>query len=113
MKSFNRHIALSDGSKLANYDADPALGLYLFAILIDEFSFDVFRNLHRKYDKLNVSPRNDVEKYEILVEQLSLVMGYDMWPYLKKWGFPITEASHKKTSNLKPYKCKRHPNLTP
>ena len=36
---FKKHTALAQSSKMKNYNEDPQLGLYLYAILIDEFGF--------------------------------------------------------------------------
>lgn len=36
---FKKHMALAQSSKMKNYNEDPQLGLYLYAILIDEFGF--------------------------------------------------------------------------
>lgn len=64
---FNKHLGLPTDKKLANYNNDPNLGLYLYAILIDQFGFEIFSTLHKNYDKLNVSPNTNQQKYDLLV----------------------------------------------
>lgn len=46
------------------------------------------------------------------MEQLSLVLGYNVWTYFKNWGMPVTETSLAKVNHLNKYLCKRHPDLT-
>lgn len=45
----------------------------------------------------------------MLVVQLSLVVGENLWKYFKNWGMPVTKDSEKKIQHLNKYQCKRHP----
>lgn len=37
----------------------------------------------------------------MLVEQVSEVIGHNMWHYFKNWGLPVTNKALEKVENLK------------
>ena len=55
-EKFDNYRYLSDKEKMEIYNNDPHLGLVLYAVLIDEFGFEIFSTLHKNYDKLDINP---------------------------------------------------------
>lgn len=97
---------------LKDYGQDPFLALVLFACLMEEFGYDIFSQVHKRYNNLTLPSYTNEAKVDMLVEQVSAVIGQNVWYYFKSWGLPVTNNSLSKVSKLKKYQCQRFPYIT-
>lgn len=56
MVLFNNLMKLPVTQRRSPFEESTHMGLYFFAILIDDFGFDVFSSVHKVYDHLNLDP---------------------------------------------------------
>ena len=100
----------SAGHKLEDYwkNPDPAafrnnpfLGLHVYIYLLDEFGWEVMKEVLRDFDSLPSIPANDTAKEDYWAYFYSLRSGRNLVPYFKRWGFTVSEKTKEYAADLR------------
>ena len=84
----------------------------LYAVIMEEFGYEVFGHVHKAYNRINLPNESYETKFDTLVEQVSIVVSQNFWYYFKRWGMPVTVNSLNRLNGFKKYECRRFPFIT-
>lgn len=95
-----------DGSKFAEWQADPGLSLMFYAQLQQAFGWGAFQRLFAEYRGLapEQRPRNDDEKRDQFLTRLSKQVGFNLGPFFTAWGIPTSDAARGSIADLPEWK---------
>lgn len=77
----------------------PARFLYLYFFLQEAFGWDLFKQMHLKYQAIPESQwaSTDAEKQSLWVKLTCHQTGFNLYPFYQKWGWLLVDADAKKT----------------
>ncbi|MGE4285640.1 MAG: M60 family metallopeptidase [Phycisphaerae bacterium] len=84
---------ISRGADFAAWKSDPFIGLMPYAILAEEFGWEPYKAVFRKYGELSSdeAPQTDVQKMDMWVRLFSEAIRRDLTPFFTYWGWPLSD----------------------
>ncbi len=100
MKRFNEY--LKNGKSFEKWKSDPFLALAMYAQLQNEFGWDTFKRVFKRYHALprNQRPKNDAEKRDLWMTMFSGEVKQNLGPFFQAWGVPTSEESKVSIANF-------------
>ncbi|AQQ08702.1 hypothetical protein L21SP3_00491 [Sedimentisphaera cyanobacteriorum] len=96
-KEFNEN-----GGTFAYWKKNPFVGLLCYLELQEEFGWEPYKKVFRKYEKMdsNELPKNDSERINRWVLLFSQTVKKNLVPFFRGWGWPVSEETAGKLKNL-------------
>ena len=93
---------LADGSKFAEWQAEPFLALTMYMQLVEGFGWEPFQRVFAEYNALPPAqkPRDDAQKRDQWLVRLSRAVGRNLGPFFTKWGVPVSQQALASVANL-------------
>ena len=92
----------ADGSKFAEWRAEPFLALMMYAQLADGLGWEALQSALGAYATLTAAerPKNDDQKRDQWLVRLSQASGRNLGPFFRKWGVPVSQAALDSVADL-------------
>ena len=96
---------LAGERSFAQWKRDPAIALWMYVLVQDEFGWEAFQKTFAEYAALPAGerPKNDAEKRDQWLVRLSRNVERNLGPYFEAWGVPTSEDARKSVSELEPW----------
>lgn len=95
-----RHVAM--GAPFDKWKSDPFLALHMYLQVREAFGWEPYKQAFAAYQKLSRDerPKNDDEKRDMWLVQISTATGRNLGPFFQAWGIPTSEAARTSVSHL-------------
>lgn len=91
---------ISNGSKFDEWKEKPGVALFIYTQLAREYGWDSYKEVFRKYAELNPKLETDEDKIDYWIEIFSRQVKQNLIPLFKFWGFPVSQSTIEKLSDL-------------
>ncbi len=103
----------ANGAKFSDWQADPFLGLILFRQIQNDFGWETFKKVFRRFHEENARNNNpsysDQEKIDHFVLYLSQAAQRNLMPFFRAWGIPVSEKIAGQVNDLQEWMPYRFP----
>lgn len=95
-----RHLAL--GAPFDKWKSDPFLALHMYLQIREAFGWEPYKRAFAAYQQLPRSerPRNDDQKRDVWLVQISTATGRNLGPFFQAWGIPTSDAARDQVAHL-------------
>lgn len=92
----------ANGSDFEQWKKDPFLALYMYVQLQDEFGWDAYQAVFRKYLELDADarPKSDAEKRDLWLVMFSRTVERDLSSFFEEWGVPTSQLARDSLADL-------------
>jgi hypothetical protein len=99
-KRMARHLAM--GAPFEKWKSDPFLALHMYLQIREAFGWEPYKRAFAAYQQLPRSqrPRNDDQKRDVWLVQISTATGRNLGPFFQAWGIPTSDAARDKVAHL-------------
>jgi len=91
---------LQRGARFEEWKNDPFLALTMYAQIRRDFGWAPFTHAFAEYRRLGLNPREDMDKHDAWMIQISRATGRNLGPFFTAWGIPTTEAARNEVATL-------------
>lgn len=95
-----RHIAM--GAPFDKWKSDPFLALHMYLQIREAFGWEPYKQAFAAYQKLSRDqrPKNDDQKRDMWLVQISNATGRNLGPFFESWGVPTSKAARDSVTHL-------------
>ncbi|OXU15832.1 M60 family metallopeptidase [Sedimentisphaera salicampi] len=91
-----------NGGTFEYWKKNPFVGLLCYMELQEEFGWEPYKKVFRKYEKMNPEdlPKNDSERINRWVLLFSQTVEKNLVPFFRGWGWPVSNKTAEKLNSL-------------
>lgn len=83
---------IAAGAHFGAWKSSPEMALVCYVLLQRRFGWDAYKSVFKRYVDLEDVPDSELGKVFTFEEQFSVVVGQDLRPFFRVWGWPVNEG---------------------
>jgi hypothetical protein len=88
------------GAKYEDWQSDPFLALTMYDQIREAFGWEPFKKAFANYHRLRLNPKDEGERRDTWMIQISEATGRNLGPFFTMWGVPTSEAARASVAKL-------------